>query len=310
MDKDGAPRPIGEPILEAEGLSFRYPGLTEYALRDVGLAIRRGEYVGITGASGAGKSTLCLALCGAIPQLAHGELGGRVAVVGKDTARTSVADLVRHVGIVFQDPESQLFSLSVFADVAFGMENLKLPRAEILERAEWALQTVGMLPFRDQPSASLSGGQKQRVAIACALAMGSEILILDEPTSELDPVGTDEVFSVLRELNRQGVTIVIAEQKVSELVGYLDRLVYLKQGRVVLDLPPPEFFLAMRQQYLDGGEVDMFVPQVTLLAYELYRDGIRDGAPPLTVEGFAAWYREVRGGVETRARREAGGGPR
>lgn len=286
----------GEVVLEAESLSFRYPEVEAYALREVELRVRRGEYVGITGPSGTGKSTLCLALCGAIPHLVLGDLHGCVRVVGKNTSSTPIADLVRHVGIVLQDPESQLFSLSVLADVTFGLENLRFPKSEILDRAEWALRVVGMHPFKDRPSASLSGGQKQRVAIACALAMGSQVLILDEPTSELDPIGTDEVFSVLRMLNQQGMTIIVAEQKVGELVGYIDRLVYLRDGQVVLDQAPRPFFRSTRQEYLEQGELDLFIPQVTRLAYDLHRDGLEHDLPPVNVEQFATWYRSLRPG--------------
>lgn len=282
---------VDDVVLEVESFGFRYPEVEEYALQDVNLRVRRGEYIGITGPSGAGKSTLCLALSGAIPHLVLGDLYGRVRLVGKDTATTPIADLVRHAGIVLQDPESQLFSLSVFADVTFGPENLRFPKEEILQRAEWALRMVGMWDFRDRPSARLSGGQKQRVAIACALAMGSEILILDEPTSELDPMGTDEVFSVLRTLNQQGMTIAIAEQKVSELAGYVDRLVYLKHGQVVMVQEPRAFFRSMRPRYLERGELDLFVPQATQLAYDLYRDSLHDELPPITVDQFVAWYR-------------------
>lgn len=294
---------MSDPILVAEGLTFRYPEVAEYALRNVSLRVERGQYIGITGASGAGKTTLCLALCGCIPHLVRGELGGKVLVDGLLVRDTPIAELARHIGIVLQDPESQLFSLSVFADVAFGLENLKLPRAEIIERAEWALATVGMLEYRDRPSASLSGGQKQRVAIACTLAMGSRVVVLDEPTSELDPAGTEEVFRVLDELHRRGTTVIVAEQKVGELVKYVDRLVYLRQGEVLLDLPPREFFAAIREWYA-RGEADMFIPQVTMLAYELEADARFDDLPPITIPQFVEWHaRWVQAGV-----REVGDG--
>jgi energy-coupling factor transport system ATP-binding protein len=280
---------MSDPILTVERLRFRYPETVEPALNDVNLSIGHGEYVGISGAAGAGKSTLCMALCGCIPHLVHGELSGKVVADGLVAAESTIAELARHIGIVLQDPESQLFSLSVFADVTFGLENLKLPREAVLERAEWALEMVGMADSRDRPSASLSGGQKQRVAIACTLAMGSDVIVLDEPTSELDPQGTEEVFRVLDELHRRGTTVVVAEQKVGELVKYVDRLVYLRKGRVLLDLPPQAFFAATREWYA-RGEADMLIPQVAMLAYELDRAARVNVPPPITIPQFVDWF--------------------
>jgi energy-coupling factor transport system ATP-binding protein len=257
-----------EPILEARSLSFVYPESQYYALHDVNIKIFQGEYIGITGASGAGKTTLCLALCGVIPNLIQGGLVGDVFVNGRNTREAAIADLVRDIGVVMQDPESQLFSLSVFADVTFGLENLKFSREEIVKRADWALEVVGMSDFKKRPSGSLSGGQKQRVALACALALGSKIIVLDEPTSELDPIGSEEVFMTLQSLRDQGLTIVLVEQKVEEITRFVDRLIYVKDGCITLDAPPRKFFEQMRETYLANGS-DIYMPDATALAFEL-----------------------------------------
>lgn len=288
-------------VLRAESLSFRYPEAEGFALENINLQVRQGEFLGITGASGAGKTTLCSALCGAIPHLILGEMRGRVLISDKDTSQTPIAELTKEVGVVLADPEAQLFSLSVFADVTFGPENLRLPREEIIRRAEWALNVVGMYEFKDRPSGSLSGGQKQRVAIACTLAMGSNIIVLDEPTSELDPIGTEEVFTVLKQLNDSGVTVVVAEQKVEELAKVIHRLVYIQSGRILFDLPSRDFFLATRDDYLQG-KADVFMPQVTQLAHELYRSGVPLNSIPITIEEFLAELSTLKRGMSSARR--------
>ena len=278
-----------KPILDARDLSFVYPETKVYANYQINLTVHEGECVGIAGASGAGKTTLCMALSGAIPHLVQGFMEGEVFVDGLNIRETSVSELARHVGIVMQEPESQLFSLSVFADVTFGLENLKFSPKEIIERAEWALDVVGMLEFKDRQSSRLSGGQKQRVALACTLALGSKLVILDEPTSELDPIGTEEVFNVVNLLRSRGVTIVVVEQKVEQLVQIVDRLVYMQGGQMILNKPPREFFMEARARYFNG-ELDIYTPQVTELAYQLSERSLEIDPLPLTVEDFMASY--------------------
>ena len=180
-----------DPIV-VEDLRFAYPspeagGQAVSVLRGVNLRVRRGEVLGLMGTTGAGKSTLCLALAGIVPHSTGGEFGGTVTVAGINTKREPVAKLAQKVGLVFQDPETQLFNMTVEDEVAFGPESLGLPRQEIVERLDWALRVTGMEAYRDRSPFHLSGGQKQRVALAAILAMRPEILVLDEPTSELDP---------------------------------------------------------------------------------------------------------------------------
>ncbi len=284
--------PEKEQVLVARDFSFVYPESKVYAIYKINLTLDEGECVGIIGASGAGKSTLCLGLSGAIPHLVRGEMKGEVLINGLNTQNTSVSKMARHVGLVMQDPESQLFSLSVYADVTFGLENMKYSRSEIIERADWALNVVGMTAFKDRLSSQLSGGQKQRVALACTLALGSKLIILDEPTSELDPIGTEEVFKVIDLLRKQGATVLIVEQKVEQLIQLVDRMVYMQGGQILMDKPPRDFFGETKEKYFHG-QMDIYIPQVTAVAYELSEKAYTFARLPLTIDDFIKEYKGI-----------------
>jgi len=231
MDSDSA--------LSLEGVSFRHKGASHSALDNVSFEVRRGEFVSVLGANGSGKSTVCLLANGLIPHTVPGDLQGSVHVFGQDVKTRSVAQLSSRVGMVFQEPESQLFCMSVEEEVAFGPENLGIPREEIRERVEWALDLVGMADCRNRSPFSLSGGQKQRVAIAAAISMKPDMLVLDEPAYALDPVGRIELYQVLRELKeRHGMTVLLAERDAEEASLYSDEIVLLEVGRVVATGPP------------------------------------------------------------------------
>ena len=230
--------------LTLDSVSFRHPGSERLALDGVSLEIRKGEFVSVLGANGSGKSTMCLLANGLIPHTIKGELRGAVHVFGEDTNKRSVSELSTQVGMVFQEPESQLFCMSVEEEVAFGPENLGVPIQEIKERVEWALELVGMSGFNDRSPFSLSGGQKQRVAIAAALSMRPDMLVLDEPAYALDPVGRVELYKVLRELKeRHGVTVLLAERDAEEASLYSDTVVLLESGRVAATGPPKKVMM-------------------------------------------------------------------
>jgi energy-coupling factor transporter ATP-binding protein EcfA2 len=184
--------------------------------------------------SSSGKSTLCKLSNGLIPHAIHGTLEGDIELFGNNIRDHSVAELSTLAGIVFQEPESQLFCMSAEEEVAFGPENLAVPRAEIEERVEWALNLVGLKGYNDRSPASLSGGQKQRLAIAAALSMRPEMLVLDEPAYALDPVGRLELYSMLRDLRtRYGMTVVLAERDAEDAATFSDKVVLMKEGSVV-----------------------------------------------------------------------------
>lgn len=222
-------------LIEVKDLKYRYPGTTELALDGVSFTVEKGEFIGIAGENGAGKSSLSQALLGLIPQFYKGAYGGSVTVCGMDARSTPVSELCRHVGLVFQNPFNQLSGAkdTVYDEVGYGLQNLGFPPAEIRARVESVLRCFGIWEYRDRNPFDLSGGQLQRVAICSVLAMKPDVLILDEPTSQLDPEGSEEVFHTVDELTKMGITIIMIEQKIEKLAGYCDRVLLMHQGRVV-----------------------------------------------------------------------------
>jgi energy-coupling factor transporter ATP-binding protein EcfA2 len=233
-------------------------------LKGIDLEVDRGEFVSIMGATGVGKTTLCLALNGIVPQSTGGIIRGEVVVAGLNTRQHPVSELASRVGIVFQDPESQFFNMTVEDEVAFGPESLGLDPREIRQRVDWALTMVGMSQHRHRSPFQLSGGEKQRVAIASILAMTPRILVLDEPTSGLDPIGKADVFRVVRELKQQdGMTIVMVEQESEKIAEFSDRVVVLRDGKVALVDTPDRVFAQVELMH----EIGLAVPQVSELAH-------------------------------------------
>ncbi|MGE5601658.1 MAG: ABC transporter ATP-binding protein, partial [Nitrososphaerales archaeon] len=235
-------------------------------LNGVNFDVHPGEFVALLGRVGAGKTTLCLALDGLAPHATGGVFRGHVTVGGLDTRHSTVPALSQIVGLVFQDPETQLTQMRVEDEVAFGPENLGLPRDEIAARVDWALDAIGLAGYRDRNPAFLSGGEKQRVAIAATLAMRPQVLVLDEPTANLDPGGKAAVFSVLLRLaEERAITILLATQDVERVQRYARRALVLHQGRIALDGPPAEIF--ERETELRAWGIG--VPQIVELAHRL-----------------------------------------
>lgn len=229
------------PALQMRDVRFKYRGSQGCALDGVSLTVEKGEFVTVLGANGSGKSTLCLLANGLIPHAVSGTLEGYVEVFGEKTTSKTVAELSTRVGMVFQEPESQLFCMSVEEEVAFGPENLGVPREEIRERVDWALELVGMNGLGERSPFTLSGGQKQRVAIAAALSMRPDLLVLDEPAYALDPIGRTELFKILKELKvRHGVAVLLAERDAEEASAYSDQVVLLESGKVASSGDPRE----------------------------------------------------------------------
>jgi len=256
------PEPGRGTALLVRGLSFRYPGADQDALRETSLQVYRGEHVAIIGPSGAGKTTLCLCMAGVVPHVVQGDLRGDVLLFDKSTAGQSVAELSRQVGIVFDDPEAQLFNVTVEEEVAFGPQNLGLEREQVLARVEESLEWTGTSQLRQAAVNTLSGGEKQRVAIASVLAMRPPLLILDEPTSMLDPAGTRQVFEVLEKLrSREGMTIITVEDKVERLAEFAERLYVLFDGSIVAEGEPSDVLSQVGLLTAKGMEP----PQVTML---------------------------------------------
>lgn len=265
-----------EVIAALESVSYMYPRSTEPVLKDICLEIHEGEFLGLVGPTGAGKTTLSLTLNGIVPQFYQGRFFGKATVAGLDTLDNPINQMAQHVGAVFQDPETQLISTSVENEIAFALENLCMPREEILDRIPRVLEAVRLEGTEKKHPHELSGGQKQRLSIAAALAMTPKLLILDEPTSQLDPVGTDEVFATVRELNQVlGMTIVMTSHAAEEMAEYADRLALLSDGRIVTAGTPQEIYsqIDLLQEH------NLRPPQVASTFY-LAREG---GAPVLDI---------------------------
>ncbi|KPL04979.1 MAG: hypothetical protein AMK75_00090 [Planctomycetes bacterium SM23_65] len=227
---------VAEKLIDISKLSYTYPGREEPSLCEVELSVRAGEFVLLSGPTGCGKSTLLRTMNGIIPHDSGGSLTGRVAVLGRETCEAELAWLSSRVGLVFQSPEDQLFSSRPADEVAFGLENIHLEPDEIRRRVRWALEEVGLSGVADTPIAELSGGQKQRLAIAAVIAMQPKVLVLDEPLSQLDPAGAEQVLEVLKKLKDDlGLTIVLVEHRMHAVVGPADRVVLMESGRIVLD---------------------------------------------------------------------------
>jgi len=228
-------------VIQIENLKYRYPGLKDLVLNDISLSIEKGEFVGIIGRNGAGKSTLSQAIIGLVPQFYKGAYGGKVSVNGVIAKDTPVNQMCKHVGLVFQNPFNQLSGAkeTVYEEVAFGMENLGVDPDEMKVRIENCLKTLDIWQYRDRNPFDLSGGQMQRVAIASVMVMQPDVIIFDEPTSQLDPQGSEDVFRAVEEMTRLGITIIMIEQKMEKLAKYCDRLILMDKGTVV-DFDTPE----------------------------------------------------------------------
>jgi len=229
--------------IKLENVSWAYSRTKEWALRDISLEIEEGSFIAVMGCNGAGKSSFCRLLNGLIPHSLEGTFLGAVTIDGNDTRSLSVALLAKKVGMAFEDPDTQIFTTSVYNEAAFALENLLFKPEEIAAKVRQALETTGLWDYRDYPPSSLSGGQKQRLTIAAALAMADKLLVLDEPASQLDPLGAREVLSFIRGLCAQkGLTVVMATGSGEEAADFADKILVLKDGRAAaFDTPKAVF---------------------------------------------------------------------
>jgi energy-coupling factor transporter ATP-binding protein EcfA2 len=230
-------------MIELEGVTFTYAGETSPALYQLDLRIGQGELWAVLGATGAGKSTLCSLLAGFVPHFYHGALSGTVRVAGIDVGASSLAVMSEQVGSVFQNPFNQVSGAryTVREEIGFGLENLGIPRDEMLLRIARSLSLTGLSDLAERSPYALSGGQQQRLAIASILALRPRLMVLDEPTSQLDPAGTGQVFTLLRQLVTAGeATVVLAEQRLEWVSRVADRCLVLQNGRKVSEGTPSD----------------------------------------------------------------------
>lgn len=229
-------------LVRLESVSYTYPLESAPALEGIDLTVEEGQFVGVVGANGAGKSTLCHLLSGFIPHFFKGRLEGQISIAGRDPREHSLGEIVQDVGLVFQNPFTQMSGarFTVYEEIAFGLENLGLPRDEMERRLAWVIDLAGIADLRDRSPYALSGGQQQRVALASILVMRPRLLVLDEPTSQLDPISSRELFAVVDRLSGQGITVVLAGHKVEWMARHADRVLALAGGRIIADGPPQE----------------------------------------------------------------------
>jgi energy-coupling factor transporter ATP-binding protein EcfA2 len=271
-------------IIETRNLTYTYPGASHPSISDVSIKVEKGQFVLITGPSGCGKTTLCRTFNGLIPHFYQGELKGEITVAELDASKHPTYEMAKHVGLVFQNPENQLFALSVEKDVAFGLENLGTNREEMRKRVDWALNLTGIYDLRERSPHEMSGGQQQRVAIAAVLAMQPEIIVLDEPTSFLDPLSAEKIFEVIHDFSKKlGITVVLVEHRLDLTAKYADHIIIMDEGKVRFDGETREVLSNEETRLIGVG-----IPKATLLYQMLKKDNADLGdVTPLSSDELA-----------------------
>ena len=273
-------------IIKIENLSVQYLEQEDKALDGISLEVNEGEFVEILGAHGAGKTTLCLSINGIVPNMINADMFGKIEVAGEVPPKIPVRELASKVGSVFDNPEFQMSQLTVFEEVALGLQNLGVEKDTIIENITRSLELVGLAGFEERSPFEISGGQQQRLAMASALSMKPQILVLDEPTSNLDPIGKEEVFTVTRKMNQEeGLTVIIAEHEVEVIAEYADKVILLEEGKITQMGTPEELFPSIVNIQSDVG---VRIPQITDFASKI-PDKFK-GTIPVTVDQATESY--------------------
>ena len=268
-------------VIDIKDYTWKYLHTKSPALNSINLSIEEGSFVGIIGPNGSGKTTLAYSIDGLIPGQYNGVKKGTVNVFGKEVEEYKTGELQQVVGVVFSDPESQFTAMTVEDELVFGMENIGLTIPEIRERLEWVTELTGLSELLLKPPYEISGGQKQRVALAAVLAMKPKLLILDEPTSMLDPVSRKKIFEVLRILKaEEDNTIVVIEHSLENLVPLADQMILMAESEIILQDNTRDFF-KKSSLLLEKG---VYPPGALHFFHELNSQGLYQGEYPLTVE--------------------------
>jgi len=270
-----------DPIITFDNVTYTYPGTDTPALDSISFSVLPGEYVAVLGLNGAGKTTLGLCVNGVVPTMLGGELEGTVTVAGLEVGEYAVREMAKIVGMVFDNPEFQMSQLSAAEEIAVGLENAGVPYEDMIRIIPETLALVGLAGFEERSPLGLSGGQQQRLAIAAVLAMSPQILIMDEPTSNLDPIGKQEVFDMAARLNKEkGMTVIVIEHEVEVMARYADRVIVLNEGKVVLNGTPQDIFSRVDEL----AALNLRVPESAALSTLLASKGLWKGETPTRTE--------------------------
>ena len=273
--------------IRVENLKYKYPNSGTFAIDDISFTINKGEFIGIVGMNTAGKSTLCYALGGLVPHFFKGAYGGKVFINEMEVLEHEISEITAKVGLVLENPFSQMTGakFTVYDEIAFGLENMGIPRDVMHERIKECMALLDITALKNHNPFTLSGGQMQRVAIASVIAMKPDILILDEPTSQLDPQGSEEVFRVVESLAREGMTIIMVEQKMEKLAAYSDRIFLLHKG-VLIDTGSPATIFSRDDLHIFGVEPPVF----TKVSRTLQLVHKETGLYPITLEDIPVGF--------------------
>ena len=267
--------------IQIKNLTYRYPTSEADVLKDVSFTVKKGELCAIVGANGIRKTTLCNAIRGFVPKFYKGEISGDVLVNGRDVKEDPDGKNALEIGFVFQNPFTQISGIAstVYEELAYGLENMGVEPEEIRQRIERIMELTKIQEFRDRDPYQLSGGQQQRVALAAILVMDQDVLVIDEPTSQLDPQSTDDVFEIIKLMKSMGKTVVLVEHKMEQIAEYADQIIVLDGGQVVMEGTPKEVFSDP-----DCLKYHTRPPQSTRIALELKKEGVNLSEIPVTVE--------------------------
>ena len=256
--------------LKLENINYKYPLEEKKVLKNINIEIKKGEFWAVIGKNGSGKTTLCNILRRFIPDFYKGELTGKITLEGKELKDYSQKEIVQKIGFIFQNPFTQISGVkdTVFEEIAYGLENLRLEREVIISEVEKTLKLLKIENLRDRNPYDLSGGQKQRVALASIIAMNPDILVIDEPTSQLDPKGTEDIFKIINLMANEGKTIILVEHKLELIAEYAENILVLDEGEIILSGKANE---VLNNKILLEKEIGM--TQYSMLAYELEKAG-------------------------------------
>lgn len=266
-------------IIEIKDLSYKYPTSNDLILKDVNLKIKKGELCAVIGSNGGGKTTLCNVIRGFIPYFYKGDMEGEVCIDGKSIMEYTLGELAVKVGFVFQNPFIQVSGVkeTVFEEIAYSLENLGIEPEEIIKKVENIMKMLKIEYLKDKNPFELSGGQRQRVALASIIVMEPDILVIDEPTSQLDPQGTEEVFEIIKLMKEKGKTIILIEHKIELIAEYADHIIVMNDGRIVMDGSTQDVLSNIKL-----SDYNVTLPQYAVLGYEMKKNNMNIDRIPIT----------------------------